>query len=67
MKTFTTRYRTPPPKGTRTLPCVLGVHAWTPWKAHELPCGAGDNVTEHAVRRCTRCEQRDNRITYTEE
>lgn len=40
--------------------CKLGLHLWTPWKAHEPPCIAGPSIT-HYLRKCTRCEARQHR------
>jgi hypothetical protein len=67
LKTFTSHYRGTVPEGPRPLLCCLGAHDWTDWTAHELPCGGGVNVLEHTVRRCTRCNQHDHKVTYTEE
>lgn len=53
------------PEGPQPFPCRLNLHNWADWKAHEQPC-AREGVTEHAIRQCKRCTQRDHRFTFEE-
>jgi hypothetical protein len=39
--------------------CLLRLHDWTDWRAHAPPCITGPYVT-HYVRKCKRCERRQN-------